>query len=284
MPRRRDFPQREENPNRRIHAWDDGYASHHPHSSSMPRQRSPSPRRSRPNRTTTSHYPPRTRQFSASPPPYREDDFHQSPRPRTGGGGGSGGANQDYFNDHPMNNPNPDDHHHRGRASHSNPQRPPLGRSKSTSAKEFLATGLKSVQHMSPRWQKAAQAAVQAGGLAAFQARKQPGDWVGAKGVKVATAAFTAGLASSKMHKERDGEGRDRGYERDSSRERSRGRDRDYERDRSRGRDRDYERDRERGGGRPTGQRRGSNLDAIGNMVGGFVAEQWAKRAQKERR
>ncbi|KAK4173984.1 hypothetical protein QBC36DRAFT_389331 [Triangularia setosa] len=275
MPRRRDFPQREENPNRRIDAWDDGYTT----TQVMPRQRSPSPRRSRPNRNaTTPHYPPRTRQFSPSPPPYRDDDFyHQSARHRTGGGGG--GANQDYFHDHPLNNPNPD---HRGRTTSHGGQRPPLTRSKSTSAKELLATGLKSVQHMSPRWQKAAQAAVQAGGLAAFQARKQPGDWVGTKGVKVATAAFTAGLASSKMHKDRDGEGRDRGYERDRSRDR--GRDREYERDRSRGRDRDYERDRDRGDRRPTGgQRRGSNLDAIGNMVGGFVAEQWAKRGQRER-
>ncbi|KAK4167916.1 hypothetical protein QBC43DRAFT_310464 [Cladorrhinum sp. PSN259] len=156
----------------------------------MPRQRSPSPhRRSRPTRNaTTSYHTPRTRQFSPSPPTSYRQRYDAEPQFR--------GANYDYYNDHPLNNPDPD----RGRTSHA--QRPSLARSKSTSAKELLASGLKTAQqHMSPRWRKAAQAAVQAGGLAAFQARKQPGDWVGAKGVKVATAAFTAGLASSKMHK-----------------------------------------------------------------------------------
>jgi hypothetical protein len=56
-------------------------------------------------------------------------------------------------------------------------------RSKTTSIKD---------KGLSPRWQKAAVAALQAGGLAAMNARSQPGAWKGEKGARVATAALGA--------------------------------------------------------------------------------------------
>lgn len=42
------------------------------------------------------------------------------------------------------------------------------------------------------KWQRSARAALQAGGVAAFKLRKEPGSWTGAKGAKVATAALGA--------------------------------------------------------------------------------------------
>lgn len=42
------------------------------------------------------------------------------------------------------------------------------------------------------RWQMAARAALEAGGVAAFRLRKEPGKWNGEKGAKVATAALGA--------------------------------------------------------------------------------------------
>ncbi|KAB5535065.1 hypothetical protein GE09DRAFT_1063166 [Coniochaeta sp. 2T2.1] len=45
---------------------------------------------------------------------------------------------------------------------------------------------------LSPRWQKAAIAAFQAGGIAALNARSQSGAWKGEKGARVATAALGA--------------------------------------------------------------------------------------------
>ncbi|OIW28939.1 hypothetical protein CONLIGDRAFT_681869 [Coniochaeta ligniaria NRRL 30616] len=61
--------------------------------------------------------------------------------------------------------------------------KPSMQRSKTSSIKD---------KGLSPRWQKAALAALQAGGIAAMNARSQPGAWKGEKGARVATAALGA--------------------------------------------------------------------------------------------
>jgi hypothetical protein len=52
------------------------------------------------------------------------------------------------------------------------------------------------------RWQLAARAALEAGGLAAFRLRKEPGSWTGAKGAKVATAALGAAAMDAFVDKD----------------------------------------------------------------------------------
>lgn len=61
--------------------------------------------------------------------------------------------------------------------------RPAMKRSRTTSVKD---------KALSPRWQKLAIAALQAGGAAAINARSQPGAWKGEKGARVATAVLGA--------------------------------------------------------------------------------------------
>lgn len=58
-------------------------------------------------------------------------------------------------------------------------------RSRSKAAREHVA-------NMSPRWQKAATAALQAGGMAMLNSRSEPGSWTGPKGARIATAALGA--------------------------------------------------------------------------------------------
>ncbi|KAK3682067.1 hypothetical protein B0T22DRAFT_470210 [Podospora appendiculata] len=67
----------------------------------------------------------------------------------------------------------------------SAPRRPTISRSKTTSAKDRLA-------HLSPRWQQAAAAALQAGSMTAYNLRSEPGPWKGEKGARIATAALGA--------------------------------------------------------------------------------------------
>ena len=67
--------------------------------------------------------------------------------------------------------------------------RPALARSKTTAA----AIGRNAAEVLgSPRFQKAAAAALQAGGMAALRQWKAPGAWAGQKGASVATAALGA--------------------------------------------------------------------------------------------
>ncbi|KAK3316780.1 hypothetical protein B0H66DRAFT_535021 [Apodospora peruviana] len=72
------------------------------------------------------------------------------------------------------------------------PQRPTISRSKTTSAKEKFA-------NLSPRWQKAAQAALQAGSMTAKNLSSQPGGWNAEKGARVATAALGAAAIDAFM-------------------------------------------------------------------------------------
>jgi len=174
-----------------------------------------------------------------------------------------------------------------------------LTRSKSTSAKAFAKQGIAQLQHLSPHWQKAAKAAIQAGGVAALAQRKKSGAWVGPKGARVATAAIGAAAADvmanrakEKVRDHRD-KSRDRDYDRRGDRDRSR--DRDYDRGRdNRSRDRDYDR-RDRGGGRDRNRggdydraprdksRKREPIQVVGDMLGGFIMEQMAKRATTAR-
>lgn len=118
-----------------------------------------------------------------------------------------------------------------------------------TSAKDRLA-------HLSPRWQKAAQAALQAGSVTAFQLRKSPGDWKGEKGAKVATAALGAAAINVFL---KNGEDRDKDRDKDS-------RDGD-------GRSRSGHKEKE-GGAKP----KRSDVEMITDAVGGFLADQFSKR------
>ena len=99
--------------------------------------------------------------------------------------------------------------------------------------------------------------------MAALNMRSQPGQWKGEKGARVASAALGAvvGDVFSKGKGGRDGDG---GGDR-------RGRD-----DRDRGRE-DRDRDRDRGRG---GERGKSQVEALGDVLGGFIADKWAKRAR----
>ncbi|KAL7625823.1 hypothetical protein AAE478_005046 [Parahypoxylon ruwenzoriense] len=57
-------------------------------------------------------------------------------------------------------------------------------------------------KEVADRWQAAARAALEAGGLAAFRLRKEPGSWTGEKGAKVATAALGAAAIDAFMDKD----------------------------------------------------------------------------------
>ncbi|KAI0017157.1 hypothetical protein F4780DRAFT_621391 [Xylariomycetidae sp. FL0641] len=52
------------------------------------------------------------------------------------------------------------------------------------------------------RWQMAARAALEAGGLTAFRLRKEPGSWTGDKGAKIATAALGAAAIDAFIDKD----------------------------------------------------------------------------------
>ncbi|KAK4221843.1 hypothetical protein QBC38DRAFT_111628 [Podospora fimiseda] len=226
---------------------------------------------------------------SSSPPPHYNDSRsrprHRSPSPYN---------NHRSYSPSPVRNP----YNHN---NNNSPGRPPLQRSKSTTAKAFAKESLHTLQHLSPQWQKAAKAALQAGGMAALAQRKKSGAWAGAKGARVATAAIGAvaadviarrGKEKMEGHGNRDRDrSRDRDYNRrDRSRDkdydrRDRERDRSYERDyerRDRGRDRSYdERDDYERRDRGKSKKRGGNgepIEFITEFVGGLIKEQIAKR------
>ncbi|KAH9905045.1 hypothetical protein F4778DRAFT_55391 [Xylariomycetidae sp. FL2044] len=52
------------------------------------------------------------------------------------------------------------------------------------------------------RWQMAARAALEAGGVTAFRLRKEPGSWTGDKGAKIATAALGAAAIDAFIDKD----------------------------------------------------------------------------------
>jgi hypothetical protein len=91
-------------------------------------------------------------------------------------------------------------------------------------------------------------AAIQAGGMAALQARKQPGGWDAQKGAKIATAALGA-AAMGALKKDEGGGGKKGDGKRSSG-----------------------------GGGKKSG-----GVEGIGGALGGFLADQFAKREGKRR-
>lgn len=66
-------------------------------------------------------------------------------------------------------------------------------------AKEHMASPNPEIAR---RWQLAARAALEAGGVTAFRLRKEPGSWTGAKGAKVATAALGAAAIDAFIDKD----------------------------------------------------------------------------------
>lgn len=86
---------------------------------------------------------------------------------------------------HHMSPPPPTSHTPRRGKSTKEPTRPPITRSKTTKDKSMAFIE-------SPRFQKAAAAALEAGATTAFGLRGQKGPWGGEKGAKVATAALGA--------------------------------------------------------------------------------------------
>lgn len=97
--------------------------------------------------------------------------------------------------------------HQRSRAS-SYTESPPRHRSRRAKS---VASSLKSSsrrgtklpdQAAADRWQMAARAALEAGGLTAFRLRKEPGSWTGEKGAKVATAALGAAAMDAFIDKD----------------------------------------------------------------------------------
>jgi len=96
---------------------------------------------------------------------------------------------------------------------------------------------------LSPRWQQAATAALQAGSMAALSMRSQPGGWGGEKGARVATAA----LGAAAMNAFQGGKDKDRSA----------------------------------GGGKKS--KKSSGVEALGGMIGGFLVDQLAKGDKKRR-
>ncbi|KAK0616857.1 hypothetical protein B0T14DRAFT_568427 [Immersiella caudata] len=137
------------------------------------------------------------------------------------------------------------------RPSAGDAPRPGLSRSKTTGA-AAAAFAKERFNNLNPQWKAAAMAAIQAGGMAALQARKQPGGWNGQKGAKIATAALGA-AAMGALKKDKD--------------EGSGGRKGDGKRSSGGG-----------GGGKKSG-----GVEAIGGALGGFLADQFAKREGKRR-
>jgi len=112
---------------------------------------------------------------------------------------------------------------------------------------------------LSPRWQSAAAAALQAGGIVAMSMRSEPGPWTGSKGVKVVTAALGAGAMKAK---EKDGGDRNRSSGGASgSGGTSRG-----------------------PGGNGKGGMKTKGVEMLGTALSGFVAAQMAKKATQKGR
>ncbi|CAJ2506540.1 Uu.00g006700.m01.CDS01 [Anthostomella pinea] len=93
----------------------------------------------------------------------------------------------------------------------SSPSPPPRSRRRGRSGPSTPSSGFRSTfknEHAMPgevaaaRWQMAARAALEAGGVTAFRLRKEPGKWTGDKGAKVATAALGAAAIDAFIDKD----------------------------------------------------------------------------------
>ncbi|KAI1660544.1 hypothetical protein F4813DRAFT_386740 [Daldinia decipiens] len=97
-------------------------------------------------------------------------------------------------------------HHRRSRANsytQSPSPSPPRHRSrKSKSVSAGVGSSKVPDEVVAHRWQMAARAALEAGGLTAFRLRKDPGSWTGEKGAKIATAALGAAAIDAFIDKD----------------------------------------------------------------------------------
>ncbi|KAI1135618.1 hypothetical protein F5Y05DRAFT_166632 [Hypoxylon sp. FL0543] len=146
---------------------------------------------------TPSPSPPRTRRSRAySDDAPRRHRRHRSP---------SVSDESDYERDRGRR-------HRRSRASSyaQSPSPPPRARSRKAKSVSSLFSRSRG-RDTSPgatdgaaaeRWQMAARAALEAGGLTAFRLRKEPGSWTGDKGAKVATAALGAAAIDAFIDKD----------------------------------------------------------------------------------
>ncbi|KAI0157947.1 hypothetical protein GGR52DRAFT_181692 [Hypoxylon sp. FL1284] len=172
-------PSRERDFSRRGSRHNSGSRHHRHH-----RRYSPSP----------SPSPPRRRSRAHSDAPQRRHRRHRSP---------SVSDESDYDHDRARR-------HRRSRASSYTESPPPSSRRHRSRRARSVASSLQSSrrdsklpdQAAADRWQMAARAALEAGGLAAFRLRKEPGSWTGEKGAKVATAALGAAALDALIDKD----------------------------------------------------------------------------------
>ncbi|KAH7033629.1 uncharacterized protein B0I36DRAFT_110997 [Microdochium trichocladiopsis] len=135
---------------------------------------------------------------SPSPPRRRHQSYHNDDRDDRDRGRGGSRHHQRRGQSY-SRSPSPSRHRDRGR---------PLGRSNTTnSSSSGLRHGLSEskkppVNDAAARWQIAARAALEAGGVAAFRLRKEPGSWNGVKGAKVASAALGAAAMHALLDKD----------------------------------------------------------------------------------
>ncbi|KAI1099557.1 hypothetical protein F4804DRAFT_78781 [Jackrogersella minutella] len=140
---------------------------------------------------TPSPSPPRRRQRAYSDDPPRRHRRRRSP---------SVSDDSDYDRDRGR-------HNRRSRAnSYTQSPAPSSRRHRSRHAKSASSTYRSKDKFpdkdTADRWQMAARAALEAGGLTAFRLRKDPGSWTGEKGAKVATAALGAAAIDAFIDKD----------------------------------------------------------------------------------
>ncbi|KAI1646784.1 uncharacterized protein F4817DRAFT_123789 [Daldinia loculata] len=165
--------QSRDNPRRSSHYDSEPrHRHHHRHHSPTP---SPSPHRRR------------SRAYSDDPP--RRHRRHRSP---------SVSDESDYERDRGRR-------HRRSRASsytQSPSPSPPRHRGRKSKSASSGVGSSKVPNEIADRWQMAARAALEAGGLTAFRLRKDPGSWTGEKGAKIATAALGAAAIDAFIDKD----------------------------------------------------------------------------------
>ncbi|KAF7540122.1 hypothetical protein G7054_g1590 [Neopestalotiopsis clavispora] len=166
------------------------------------RHYSPSPSPSPPRRSATKRSDRRKstantkeRSFSTSPPPksrgYNSDEERRHRR-----------RSRRYS---PSPSPSPSPRRRRGRSySHADDSslRSTRSRSEHPHMKHYKNEMRAPNPDVAHRWQLAARAALEAGGVTAFRLRKEPGSWTGQKGAKVVTAALGAAAIDSFIDKD----------------------------------------------------------------------------------
>ncbi|KAK3395313.1 hypothetical protein B0H63DRAFT_445349 [Podospora didyma] len=186
----------------------------------------------------------------------RAEDHDRHPTSRREHSPRSSGSDRRHKHHHSSHRRSPSPSHRRDKpapaaaAAAPTTHRPTISRSKTTSAKERFA-------NLSPKWQKAAAAAFQAGSLAALNMRSEPGPWKGEKGARIATAALGAAAldAFAKEEKEVEKKNSSSGG---GSKSKS-------------------------GGGLSSNKKStgaGPDVEALGGVLGGFLIDQIAARRQ----